>query len=245
MYSDKWKKILDEVNEFTMDANIWFRGHSSTSYSLNSGLFRLNFNNIEEYITTESQLYTYYKSLGYMLHTEDNPWHLLYSMQHYGVKTRLLDWTESFAVALFFATENWKSGNTPRIWLLKPLQLNKLARDKAEIISPNKLEYPATYNDTRNSLNSLAIYPIKNSRRILAQHGVFTIQGNSGLPLDKEFNGELVNLNVLKSIDLPWEVQRDAFQYLKQNGINRYSLFPDLDGLALHINQLLIPPYAL
>ncbi|WNF37192.1 FRG domain-containing protein [Bacillaceae bacterium IKA-2] len=245
MYSDAWKNILDTVNEFTLDANIWFRGHSSSTHSLNSGLFRLNLNTIEDYIAVETQLYAYYKNLGFMLHKEDNPWHLLYSMQHFGVRTRLLDWTESFAVALFFATEHWSNGNTCRIWMLKPLELNQLTRDKAELVSPNKLEYPDAYKVATQGLNSLAIYPIKNSNRILAQHGVFTIQGNCHKPLDKEFHGQLVDLNLLKYIDLPYEVKQDAFQFLKLNGINRYSLFPDLDGLAKHINQLLIPPYSL
>lgn len=244
MYSEKWKKILDDVSEFTSNSNIWFRGHSSTGYTLDSGLFRLNLNSINEYISLETQLYTYYKNLGYMLHNEDNPWHILYSMQHYGVKTRLLDWSESFAVALFFATENWSSGSTARIWMLNPTSLNQLARDKSEIISPNKLEYPEAYKNANEGKESLAIYPIKNSNRILSQHGVFTIQGNSGEPLEKEFGGKLITLGVLKHIDLPWDVQNDAMRYLKQNGINKYSLFPDLDGLAKHINELLIPPYA-
>ncbi|MCU4969305.1 hypothetical protein CN596_11485 [Bacillus toyonensis] len=244
MYSEKWKRILDDVSEFTSNSNIWFRGHSSTRYTLDSGLFRLNMNNINEYISLETQLYTYYKNLGYMLHNEDNPWHILYSMQHYGVKTRLLDWSESFAVALFFATENWSSGSTARIWMLNPTSLNQLARDKAEIISPNKLEYPEVYKNANESKESLAIYPIKNSNRILSQHGVFTIQGNSGEPMEKEFGGKLITSGVLKHIDLPWDVQNDAMRYLKQNGINKYSLFPDLDGLAKHINELLIPPYA-
>ncbi|MGG3913337.1 FRG domain-containing protein [Rossellomorea vietnamensis] len=244
MYSDLWKEILDSVKEFSSDSNIWFRGHSCSTYTLDSGLFRLNLDEINEYISIEAQLYTYYKNLGYMLHREDNPWHLLYSMQHYGVKTRLLDWTESFAVALFFATEGWKNGKTARIWMLKPLELNRLSRDKAEIISPNKLKYPDIYKEEDKSLNSLAIYPIKNSNRILSQHGVFTIQGNSGKPLDKEFDGQLVNLNVLKCIALTEDVKEDALQYLKQNGINKYSLFPDLDGLSNHINHILIPPYA-
>lgn len=245
MYSDAWKEILDTVNDFTKNSNIWFRGHSSSNYKLNSGLFRLNLNSIVDYISLETQLYTYYKNLGYMLHNEDNPWHLLYSMQHYGVRTRLLDWTESFSVALYFATENWLSGKTARIWMLNPLGLNQLARDKEEIVSPNKLEYPEAYKDVNECLNSLAIYPIKNSKRILSQHGVFTIQGNSGQPLDREFDGELVKSNLLEYIDIPWNVNNDVMQYLKQNGINRYSLFPDLDGLAKHINEILVPPYAL
>lgn len=244
MYSDSWKVLLDSVKQFSTNHNVWFRGHSSTRYLLDSGLFRLNYNQTKEYISLETQLYAYYKNLGYMLHKEDNPWHLLYSMQHYGVKTRLLDWTESFSVALYFATQNWKIRTEASIWMLKPLELNQMSRDRAEIVSPNKLKYPDLYLNEKDSLNSIAIYPIKNSERILSQHGVFTVQGNLSKPLDQEFDGQLVDLNILMRVVLTEDVREDAMYYLKQNGINKYSLFPDLDGLAEHINDILIPPYA-
>lgn len=244
MYSENWKSILDDVHSFGYNTSIWFRGLNSDRHKLNSGLFRLNFDSITEYIVLESQLFTYYKNLGYLLHKEEAPWNLLYSMQHNGVKTRLLDWTESFAVALFFATEGWKTGSV-RIWMLKPLELNNLVRDKPEIISPSKIKYPEAYKSDSDHINSLAIYPIKNGKRIIAQHGVFTIQGNAGKPLEEEHHGELTHSGILKHIDLPLEVREDAYQFLKHNGINKYSLFPDLDGLSKYINDTIISPNAL
>ena len=47
----------------------------------------------------------------------------LYIMQHVGVQTRLLDWTEGLLQALFFALENEK----PIVWMLDPQQLNSLS----------------------------------------------------------------------------------------------------------------------
>ncbi|MFP5179500.1 FRG domain-containing protein [Bacillus altitudinis] len=239
MFSHEWKRILDEIISFSEESNIWFRGHASEKYTLDSGLFRTSVSDINELINMETQLFNYYKNLGYMLHGEENVWNQLYSMQHHGVKTRLLDWTESFSVALYFAVESWKSSDNATIWLLKPMQLNKLSRDTENVISPNKINYLDIYKE--KDLRSFAIFPIKNSKRIMAQHGVFTIQGNSHLPLEKEFNGALAERNILKRIVLPPSVRTDAEQFLKLNGVNTFSMFPDLPGLSSYINKICMP----
>lgn len=239
MFSEEWKRILDEVYSFSEESNIWFRGHASEKYTLDSGLFRASVSDVNEIIKIETQLFNYYKNLGYMLHEEANAWKQLYSMQHHGVKTRLLDWTESFSVALYFAVEGWKSNDNATIWLLKPMQLNKMSRDTENVISPNKINYIDIYKDT--NLKSFSIFPIKNSKRIMAQHGVFTVQGNSHLPLDKEFNHALEKNNILKKIVLPQSVRLDAEQFLKLNGVNTFSMFPDLPGLSSYINKIFIP----
>lgn len=243
MFSTKWKEILDEVDEFSRnsDGAIWFRGHSCTSYLLKSGLFRLNLPSINEYIFLENQFYRYFKNLGYLLHGDESGWNLLYSMQHHSVKTRLLDWTESFSVALYFATASWGKGCC-RIWLLNPKGLNLLSINKQEIVSPTIISYPNSYDDEDKNSASIAIYPIKNNNRINSQAGVFTVQGNTINPLNEEFDGDLLTKNYLKSIDLPIDVREDALRYLDINGINRFSLFPDLDGLAIFLEKRLIEP---
>ena len=242
MYSQSWKDILDNVDDFAgnrVDC-IWFRGHSNTSYPLKSGLFRLDFSRIEEYINFEKKLYTYYKDMGYLLHGNEGKWQLLYSLQHHGGKTRLLDWTESFAVAVYFATCNWTSGSAC-IWLLKPKELNCLSTGTREIISPLQQDWiqPGEY-EIDNSHHSIAIYPIKNTIRSSTQQGVFTVQGNVMDSLDKEFDGRLITEGYLKAIEFHDDVRNDALRFIKQNGINCFSLFPELDGLAKYLNEFLI-----
>lgn len=241
MYSQAWKAILDRVDDFMADTDcIWFRGHSNQFYPLKSGLFRLDFLEIEEYINFEKKIYTYYKDMGYLLHDHAGSWQLLYSLQHHGGKTRLLDWTESLAVAVYFALRSWKSGSAC-IWLLKPKELNFLAMGKRQIISPVQQDWPQSeeYSMGKNQ-HSIAIYPIKNTVRSTMQQGVFTVQGNVMTTLDKEFEGRLITQGYLKVITLHEDVRSDALRFIKQNGIHHFSLFPELDGLAKYLNESLL-----
>lgn len=242
-FSDAWKDILDEVDGFSKEnyGVTWYRGINSVEYKLNSGLFRLKISDdVRDYISLEEQMYNYFKSLGALLHSGEEGWKLLYTMQHHGVKTRLLDWTESFAVALFFAICHWNGHDKAAIWMLNPLKLNLESTRKEEIFLPSKMDFRDMFKNP--SQKTIAIYPIKNNLRIIAQHGVFTVQGNSLQSLEDEFKISLIDKGKMKKIDLPIEVREDAIYYLRQNGINYFSLFPDLDGLAKHINEIHIKP---
>src|SRR5437588_7727485 len=84
-------------------AATWFRGHSKADWKLLPGLLR-----DPPIVISETTLLTRFKQSAAMLtdmrhHSSSFDW--MFSMQHYGVPTRLLDWSENPLVALFFCVE--------------------------------------------------------------------------------------------------------------------------------------------
>lgn len=236
-FSKDWIDILNYVKEIIeSNEKIWFRGMCDATFKLNSGIFREQLNR-SELISKEKTNYYLFRNMG-MLDHEKTDWDLLYIMQHHGVKTRLLDWTESFAVALFFAYTTWNQKSDAVVWLLKPRKLNELTINSYgyRVLSGGDNEY-LKFIIKEGNTNSRAIFPVKNNKRVIAQQGVFTLQGNSMLPLEEELDGKILSEGVLMKINIPKELASDVEAFLRVSGINYYTLFPDLDGLARFINN--------
>lgn len=242
-FSNTFKSFLDAIQAFVFasETAIWYRG-VNYRHPLHSGLFRLNDSRgaLSEYLELEGQMYNYYRNLGYSLVNGENGWDLLYSMQHHGVKTRLLDWSESLAVALYFACLGWNHREPAMLWLLDPSKLNMLSLDKPKIITPreNTYSYPDYFN---SNVGSFAIYPVRNNKRIIAQQGCFTVQGNSLLPLEDEYEN-LRAINGILGLQIPVEIKGEVLSFVKMSGTNHFSIMPDLAGLSIHVNEMLIQP---
>lgn len=245
-FSQKWKEIIDEVSTFqNCKQYTWFRGQPDSNYVLKSGLYRYEAGNDNLHWATEKTYYEFFKRLGHTLHKESD-FNLLYIMQHHGVRTRLLDWTESFSVALFFAYDTWKKHDEKKrpesfsVYMLDPLKLNEKSTGKKSFYTFEE-EYESiirTKNMSGMPENSVALFPLKNNSRIIAQLGTFTLQGLSQKPLEEEFSGELLEKGILKQIKFNKALSLDIEKYLKQTGHNHFSLFPDLDGLSKYINNM-------
>lgn len=234
MFSKDWFEILDEVSEFSSNVS-WYRGHSSKEFKLVSGLYREDLGNPINYIATERAYYNFFKRDGFLLHGEVD-WNLLFIMQHHGVKTRLLDWSESFSTALFFAYTTWDFKEECVVWLLNPLKLNKKSMAIEKYYSFDE-SYEKLIDIDNPGFNdkSLALYPVRNSARIVSQLGMFTLQGKEGISLEEELPKEE---GILKKILIKPELRSDVENFLKITGVNDHTMFPDLDGLAKHINKL-------
>lgn len=248
-YSNKWKEILDEIADFedsSINKSIWFRGHGNSDYRLLSGLYRTQgFNeNLDNYSKYEKDLYKGFLDWGYLQHKERD-WNLLYLMQHHGVKTRLLDWSESISIALHFAFSGWNpEQKNSCIWLLDPYKLNFYSLGNAHLYSPT-FKYEQFLKEPNLLGRTVALAPTKSTERMISQQGVFTIQGRTLSGLDEELNLTFNSSasECLKRIVLTDEVFEDVQRYLKHSGVNPFIIFSDLGGLARYVNDSLIPKF--
>ncbi|SFP11785.1 FRG domain-containing protein [Salibacterium halotolerans] len=247
LFENNFKAILSQIKQFMMRNNqVWFRGHSNfgldgelKEYKLTSSIFRTDAD-IDQIKKYESNSIYEFMTKGYSLHQTQNKWELLYIMQHHGVPTRLLDWTSSFAVALYFARLNWEnSDSTLHIWMLAPEKLNEILIGTKNVSIPStEKEYDVFADKVKNSR---AIAPIYNSSRLIAQQGQFTLQGNTYYDLKEELDQKTeYSDTILQKIEVPSELRHDVYAYLHMNGINDFAVFPDLDGLSQVIKKRII-----
>lgn len=229
----------------------WFRGHSMLYNNLTPGVFRKQYRSEMHEIfkpTLEFDLVENFKRFAPSLidKTPDDRDYLswLFWIQHYGIPTRLLDWTENVLVAAFFAVTS-NEDEDGEIWTIYPDHLNKLSKEVGIALRTNRIvqflssePFLNNIEDFTHSLrlNELPEYPLAFIAptlfpRMLAQMSVFTIHPH---PKNSEYTIESVLSNpkdITKYI-VPKKLKSEFEKKLSYLGINYRTLFPDLEGLA-------------
>lgn len=234
MVNDLWNEFLQEIKKAKKELGnedvIWYRGQNNFENYLLPSLLRYT-NGIEK----ERYLFTSFKKFSdRILQKRDSEWETLFNMQHYEIPTRLLDWSETFGIALYFAAY-YNSMSTQQIdaavYLLNPLKLNNILRIKKIYRIPdeeNEFSYTGIYWEQKPFAPSspIAIEPIFINGRMLAQRGVFTVYGDSIEPIEEAFP------DVVKKVRLPKAAIPAALDFLELSNINAYTVYPDLPGIA-------------
>lgn len=234
-----WNSVLQSVNtvlkrlEEQNCSDPFFRGHSNAKWTLKPGLGR----NLDEDL--EGRLYFQFISLaGHLIPAPASTWDIPFLMQHHGLPTRLLDWTESFSVALYFAVRGAKADAA--IWILDPYKLNQQSMD-SEAVQYLDSDFPIGYEkyfiDDRNEdfrrfpAPIVAVAGSPRITRMRSQRGVFTIHRELRKPLDALYP------ETLNKIVIPRKAFPGAKKFLQLAGINESTVFPDLDGIARYLKE--------
>jgi len=176
----------------------WFRGEEISDWStaLRPKLYRTK-HDLIEVLRQEQDLRLEFKRRGSQLVGESKPadhWERYFLMEHYGVPTRLLDWSDGALVALYFALKPVKSNRDAAVYMLDPWWLNKLVFKELPIAKQDRSSGSAMpdWDEAKPYLSEgefenefigpkypLAIDPSHVARRFAAQRSRFTIFGRS------------------------------------------------------------------
>ena len=212
----------------------FYRGHSHAAHRLVPSLLRIA-------VEPDTELNIFHECFArahHMLSGKASSWEALALLQHYGVPTRLLDWTESFAIALFFAIS--APDPEPHLWITNAFRLNKAAgaQGSPRIFVIGLDEVPE-YLQCFAHQDRQCMWPYRKplfvqvpwtSDRVRAQAGFFTIHSDPA-PLEE------VCPKHVRKVAVPPEALEGARKYLELTGISEHTIFPDFVGLAQFLKR--------
>lgn len=193
---------------------------------------------------------------------EEGDFRSLFYMQHYGVPTRLLDWTSNPFIALYFALssakpeKNGKFTEDAAVWILDPVAWNKTALDQLAHgdggplkltdesairgYRPRKLQQGQVIHAEMAQVYEppVAMLGIANNARIFAQKGVFTIFGKDTRSMEEQFEKSGFPADSLTQVIIPKGSIAELTERLVTIGYTDSVSYPDLHGLAMEIKRL-------
>ncbi|BBA37170.1 FRG domain protein [Methylocaldum marinum] len=221
-------------------SDLVYRGLADASWGLENSLLRLG----GDYVNIEKPMLRGFRKYAEPGSIPTGPlWVQLAVAQHYGLPTRLLDWTISPKVAVHFATaEEQYYDRDAAIWCINVVEARSLLpeklrdvlkRESAFLFSVEMLEFIRTLDEfdqlAENGRFVLFFEPPSLDARIVNQGAIMSAMPGATLVLSEFLlNHPALYFRIIIPKEIKWEV-RDK---LDQDNVTERMLFPGLDGLS-------------
>ncbi len=196
----------------------WYRGQSDAEWTLLPKAGRPDF-----YLPGVRHLGRFQSwtnnAVAYLPDLPKNDWERLAVAQHFGLVTCLLDWTLNPLVALYFSCFELSSTDGA-VYCYDPDKFIKI-----EHMSLKEAE-----------LDGVGFIPRAISTRILNQKAVFSVHLPPNRQIKIQESDLFEGMTNLTKVIIPSALKAELLEMLNNYGINRVTLFPDLDGLSTHVN---------
>lgn len=153
---------------------------------------------------------------------------MLYA-QHYGIPTRLMDFTTSHIVSILFAVEkSFQSGDEKDavVYFLSPTKLNLLNIQQEQIINISS----ATGMSSEGHDGPIVIQGRKINPRVNAQKGLFVLFQDGDDPLES-----INNEDVLRKLVISGSETKSILSSLYSMGVSFSHIYPELSSVAKDI----------
>lgn len=231
--------LIEAISQLPKADVYWYRGYSDINYPLIPSVQRGDYLKREQSLAND-----FYMKASVTLN--DKPDYRNYAawisiMRHYGLPTRLLDWSKSPLISAYFATSKWKTKSDVDgcIWVMNPEELNVKegfqrylysidSHTAIQMIRPAfKKEYVPDNPKVQNKI--LACYPIEHNMRIYVQQSAFTLHNTTRRLVD------ILDENSLFKIIIPGEAKERIAKELKVLGITLSHIYPDSENIAAEL----------
>ena len=225
-----------------------FRGHSNASYKLAPTLQRMVSGKIStelDAIALEERLTYEYRRRSRHLRpkkqnnvystSDDREIDLWQTMQHHGAPTRLLDWTRSFYVALYFAVVG-SPGHDGSVSVI-----NLAAIDRWDELHHDVKPFGARGFEKHLDKNPrpLLYAPTPDFERAVIQQGLFTIPTHLMCDHDELFTTAHSDAGCkMERVLIRSECKPLLLSQLIAMNLTAATLFPNIDGIARSIREL-------
>ncbi|MDR6585560.1 FRG domain-containing protein [Herbaspirillum frisingense] len=231
-------ELVKLAQYFHQGPSAWyFRGHADESWKLETTLERFE-KTLSNYVRgTNKTLISEFKKLlrgnGIIPRIDLSTNEELYAWgQHYGLPTPLLDWSESFFIALFFAVADAppRDAKNSAIWGIQTSAkevMTKFNESNREKINSDPDEFPEfKFLEAGTDANT----------RLISQAGLF-VQKPNGLDIEdiiKKSSPGNSTLPVLAKITFPTQEREHMINNLFAMNINWATIYRGAEGAAMH-----------